>query len=104
MTVGAVHESVALPVVAVPPEVDPEPEPELDPLLLLEPEDPEVEPVDEPVCVEETPPEGGELALAGVVDDEGEPPPQPDNKIAAPARPQAILSNLIHTPPGSPGA
>ena len=79
----------------------PVPDPEPDPLL--EPDvDPDVEPLDEPVGVETL--LEVEPAAAGVLaEEEGEPPPQPDNRIAA-ARPQATLSNLILTPPGRPGA
>lgn len=76
------------------------PVPVPDPDPLVEPDvDPEVEPLDELVVEADTLPEV-ELALAEVlVEEEGEPPPQPDNRIAA-ARPQATLSNLILTPPG----
>lgn len=94
--VGAVQETVALPVLGG---VEPEPDPE-------EPVDVEVVvevPEELPVDAEETVLEDCELASAALVDDEGEPPPQPDSASAA-ARPQATLNSLILTPPGRPGA
>lgn len=94
LSVGGVHDIVALPVEALVPDPDPDPDPVPDPEV-----EPEVDPLEldggEPPEAEEL----GLVALAAGVADDPEPPPQPDSSIPAAARPNMSLANLINTPP-----